>query len=330
MIAHGAEHHPDRWLTRHRKWVEKKYYSPPTDTWHATYASLSQELNRAGIDQEKFFVEYGKDCLPDIYAGNVDPVLGNARNESHCLNCSKDVKFDRLRRQYPAFCGFSCSTTWYAENTNRVETAITTRTDRRKSDSTFHLNQTNVGYWTRQGFTEDEAKQKVSESQRTFTLAKLIRQHGEEEGRRRWEDRQERWLNSFMQSCDVNDSHTISKVSRELFDRLRNDFPTILYGKDEYRIKAEGRTYRVDCFHPETGRIIEFFGDYYHGNPIKYGPEAQLRNRIAREQWDFDAERLDRIRTNKNIGGILVVWENDWKTDSEGVYQKCWSFLHDA
>jgi len=51
-----------------------------------------------------------------------------------------------------------------------------------------------TAYWIKQGYTEAESKIKVSESQSTFTLAKCIKKYGKEEGTKKFEARQNRWL----------------------------------------------------------------------------------------------------------------------------------------
>lgn len=57
--------------------------------------------------------------------------------------------------------------------------------------------QNNVEFWTSRGYTLKDAKIKVSERQRTFSLAKCIEQYGEIEGKQRWEERQEKWMKSL-------------------------------------------------------------------------------------------------------------------------------------
>jgi hypothetical protein len=48
-------------------------------------------------------------------------------------------------------------------------------------------------YWLLRGYTEEDADRKVSQSQKTFSLDVCIKKYGEEEGEKRWLDRQEKW-----------------------------------------------------------------------------------------------------------------------------------------
>ena len=59
-------------------------------------------------------------------------------------------------------------------------------------------NTNQIKYWVNKGYSEDEAKQKVSERQRTFTLEKCIEKYGEVEGVKRFEKRQEDFAAEVM------------------------------------------------------------------------------------------------------------------------------------
>lgn len=328
MIVHGEQSHPGYQLV-HRRWSRMTYQDPVTQKWYPSWKQLSQDLNKQNRDQGEFFLKYGERYLSDMWEKNKDPVLGNSHNEPVCKQCGTQTKWDHKRNYFSAFCGSACSTNWYALNTDRPQRAMITLDARRKADPTYHMIPLQEKYWVSKGFTPTEAKRKIRERQQTFRLDKLIEKHGEQEGRRIWEDRQSRWMVSFMKSRDINDSHTISMVSRQMFDKLKEMFPTILYGKNEQRIKALGKTHRVDCWHPETQKIVEFYGDYYHANPELYEDDVvnKITGRKAGEQWEHDRLRRERILTNKNVVDILVVWEREWRRDPDEVIKRCCRFL---
>lgn len=66
-----------------------------------------------------------------------------------------------------------------------------------KSNRENGNNSTTLLYWLKLGYSEEEAKEKLSERQTTFSLEKCIKKYGEEEGRKRWKKRQEKWLKSL-------------------------------------------------------------------------------------------------------------------------------------
>jgi G:T-mismatch repair DNA endonuclease (very short patch repair protein) len=59
--------------------------------------------------------------------------------------------------------------------------------------------------------------------------------------------------------------------------------------------------------------IIEYFGDYWHCNPIKYNENYfnHKKGLKAKELWEQDSNRLELI---KNYGyNLEVVWETELK-----------------
>lgn len=55
----------------------------------------------------------------------------------------------------------------------------------------------NLNYWLNKGYSEKEAKEKLSERQRTFSKEICIKKYGKDEGIRKWEKRQEKWMESL-------------------------------------------------------------------------------------------------------------------------------------
>lgn len=56
---------------------------------------------------------------------------------------------------------------------------------------------TKLSYYLNKGMTEEEAKAALKERQSTFSLKKCIEKYGEEEGTKRFKERQEKWLKSL-------------------------------------------------------------------------------------------------------------------------------------
>jgi G:T-mismatch repair DNA endonuclease (very short patch repair protein) len=67
--------------------------------------------------------------------------------------------------------------------------------------------------------------------------------------------------------------------------------------------------------------IIEYYGDYYHGNPNIYSENDTIRyedrNLYVWEKWEEDARRTARL---ESLGyKVYVVWGKDFKTDPYAV-----------
>lgn len=66
--------------------------------------------------------------------------------------------------------------------------------------------------------------------------------------------------------------------------------------------------------------VVEYYGDYWHGNPRIYDPDDIIVDKTASEQWKFDEDRTRRI-LNSTVGGydelispissVIIIWESD-------------------
>ena len=90
-------------------------------------------------------------------------------------------------------------------------------------------NTNQVKYWIKKGYSEEESKQKVSERQRTFTLEKCIEKYGEEEGIKRYTERQTKWSakveamyqqGMFSKVPLTQNSSIFSKFEKDMVDSI--------------------------------------------------------------------------------------------------------------
>lgn len=188
-----------------------------------------------------------------------------------------------------------------------------------KTDDSTRMT-TSIEYWLKKGYTEEEAKEKLSERQRTFTLEKCIKKYGEEKGLEIWKDRQFRW--------QLNYKHlNYSKISQELFWSIFNILNDECYfaqnnngkidssGKNhEMRIKTKSSSVSVDFYYPKTNSIIEFDGDYWHSNTRQF----------VNKQRDIDRDNSLR---NTGYNRILHIKESDYRKNKNEVIQRCVNFL---
>lgn len=182
-------------------------------------------------------------------------------------------------------------------------------------------NTNQIEYWIKKGFSEEEAKIKVSERQKTFTLKKCIEKYGKEQGTKRWQERQKKWLKNYKKQ-------NFSNISQELFwsiyDKIKDHnldirFATINENKrkdtsgknNEYLLKTKKSYIKPDFVILDNKKIIEFDGDYWHGN--------------ARGNKHRDNERDE---TLSEMGyQILHVLERDFKSDPQKIINNCIEFL---
>ena len=159
----------------------------------------------------------------------------------------------------------------------------------------------------------------LKERQAVGRLDRFIKQYGQEEGTKRWNDRQEKWLKSYKKT-------NYSKISQELFHAVSKSglvdmtnvyFATfdrddmIGYTNKEYTLRLAARSIKPDFIDVRAKLIIEFDGDYWHSskiaNPLR---EREKEMSILNEGFK-----------------LLRVKESDYKKNKEKVIKECISFL---
>ena len=167
-----------------------------------------------------------------------------------------------------------------------------TEAARKNNDSIVHT--TSLQYWIDKGYSEDEARAKLSERQRTFTLEKCIAKYGEVEGRRIYEERQRKWIRSLnnrseQELFEMNKSkcpHTppvngFSYESQALFWEIEckrgfrqfsSRFALNGEGKNNEFVfeRDNGRCFYLDYFIPELKCVIEYDGLHWHNESKDY------------------------------------------------------------
>lgn len=87
-----------------------------------------------------------------------------------------------------------------------------------------HNNPKRVEYYLHRGQSEKSARSSLSSSQSTFSLEKCVEKYGEDEGRLIWENRQFRWMNSFLDKSEEELSEIYAK-------RTLYSCPSIMFEK---------------------------------------------------------------------------------------------------
>jgi hypothetical protein len=181
-------------------------------------------------------------------------------------------------------------------------------------------------YWMKKGHTQEEAKKIISEKQSTFSLEKCVEKYGEEDGKKRWLDRQEKWAKNYKKT-------NYSKKSQDLFTTIypiiKNKYKDIYFatlnenkqildtGKNhEFRLRLNDRVILPDFYIKDNNKIIEFDGIYWHDHVRRNKPENKKRE-----------EEKDRELINSGYS-ILRINEREWEDNPIEVIKKCIDFIH--
>ena len=179
---------------------------------------------------------------------------------------------------------------------------------------------TTLQYYLNKGHSVQDAKELLKERQTTFSLEKCIKKYGQEEGLKKWVERQEKWHNSYKKT-------NYSKVSQKLFWSFYNDLINkgdIYFAEldpinkvkiedgsnNEYRLTVSKFVMKPDFIDLTQHKIIEFDGTYYHSET------CQVKDR-------------DKDIFLKSINyKILRISEEDYKNAPELQVIKCLEFLN--
>lgn len=180
-----------------------------------------------------------------------------------------------------------------------------------------YSNTTSLDYYLNKGYDEDTAKKMLKERQATFSLEKCIKKYGEEEGIKRFKERQKKWLSSFKK-------HGYSKISQELFwyifEKIKDKGYSCFFATNnkglhdemhihEYKVEIKLSYVKLDFYIPELKKWIEFDGDYWHGE--KRG--NQQRDKL-REESIFNA--IPNIQLKR-------VQEREYRNDPDKIINEC-------
>ena len=189
---------------------------------------------------------------------------------------------------------------------------------------------------TPESFTEFNAS-------RACTLKNFINRYGEEEGVTKWNayvERQRYTISKdyFIEKYGEKDGnakyekfdksrlclHGYSNVSQKLFDMIssldlvKSDEIYYATRNYEYQIRtSNNKVYYLDFYDKTLNICIEYNGNAFHPNPIKYKETDFFKLIFEKEvkpvKWFWDNEK-ERIRSLKEEFGIetIVIWENEF------------------
>lgn len=190
-----------------------------------------------------------------------------------------------------------------------------------------------IEYYTARGFSTEEAEKLRSNSQKYFSKEICIQKHGESNGTKIWQSRQDAWqatLNAkpAEEKARINRSKlskgiTVSKAEKIITEKLVNlGFEVIT----QFSIFHENKKQFVyDIMY--NNKIIEYNGDFWHSNPAFFkedywNPKTKI---TAGDKWKLDKIKIQAAQDQGYE--VLVIWENDFKKSQTETIDKCIQFL---
>lgn len=176
-------------------------------------ADLGNHLKTHGLNSKSYHKQYGND-LP-IKCERIIRSVSGENNPGYQHGGKLSVFSDNFL---------------YADENKKQEAIKKTRQTKIENNT----DSTTIGYWLeRTDGNLEEAKKLLSERQSTFSLQKCIEKYGEEKGKQRWLDRQEKWIEAYNNKTEKEMEDINRKKSNLMSYSIlwRNDanYPGILY-----------------------------------------------------------------------------------------------------
>ena len=224
--------------------------------------------------------------------------------------------------------------------------------DKQAETNTFEYKQEKYG-WSKEQFEEFNKS-------RAVTLELCIERHGEEAGRKMWDEYCERQRyttsleymieeygeeegnNKYKDFCYYRTnscgSKSYSLISQQCFNAIYSHINTTneIYYHDlnkEYSIINNNTTYNLDFYDKTKNLVIEFLGDYWHANPKRYNSDETIihhqKSICVKDIWKYDKQRKRNICKVLNNPVYIEVWESDWKENQYKVMEEILKYYND-
>ena len=182
-------------------------------------------------------------------------------------------------------------------------------------------------YWVKRGCTETEAIENVYSIQRSLSL-----KSSKFRGHRRTDDQKERISSSVKNMIDIVGRGKWASHFGEFNGRSKSEIKFYNYIKENIDSSVQANVpignYIVDVI--KERKIIEFYGDFWHANPLIFSKCNKLYPygrfvMIAEDIWKKDDTRISWL---KSVGyDVLVVWEKEWNEQTELCIEKMRKYL---
>lgn len=147
----------------------------------------------------------------------------------------------------------------------------------------------------------------------------------------RWKDKVYRKVMSISSSKKILSTSLLGPSGEEIdfFNKLDIHCPNV------FRHTSINKRYVHDSLgsiNPDIKvigkkKFIEYFGSFWHANPLYYKADDSILGVSVSNIWDKDRFRLERL---SNAGyDWLVIWDNEWFTNPEWVILRCIEFALD-
>ncbi len=190
-----------------------------------------------------------------------------------------------------------------------------------------------IDYYIARGYSLAESQIMITNSQKYFSKDICIEKYGNVDGIAVWQNRQASWQATLNKKSDEEKARinrlklskgiTVSAAEKLILEQIQVTIPNVIH--QFTLIKTDKKQYVYDIM--ANNKIIEYNGDFWHANPNIYLPDyVNPRTKLkAVDKWALDSIK---IRYAQSQGyEVLVIWERDFKNNTEETIKKCIQFL---
>ena len=162
----------------------------------------------------------------------------------------------------------------------------------------------------------NKAKLEYRKRQQTISLEKFMEKYGGVAGRKRYESVLNKTLFHFSST-----SHSIPQkvLSDEIRKRCQSDKvvmydysnPYLFYTTKNVRDDINQKVIIPDVYIKPINLAIEFYGDFWHANPLIYKEHDILYGKFVRDIWEHDHKKMSFLKDYYKLD-IIIVWESDF------------------
>lgn len=253
------------------------------------------------IAQPKMLVDYQKQTYSLSY---------NDGYYCNTIECRNNISLDFFGISYEEafkqkkFEHIGANTKYLAKLYKQSEDYISHKVKHNENYILPEKSKTNLnGYIARYGEKDGIRRynERCNKISRSFTVDWYIERYGINEGIKHYQKR-------FEAFYKVSSNITHSKNQYLIYNALKvND--------DNWKDERYAGVARVDMLNEKIGVAIEYFGDFWHCNPMVYKDDYYNKclKMYAKDKQIFDKIRLSKILSfSKSITLIIVIWEKSF------------------